>query len=429
MVAALLLSAVLGYATYLNELSQFDERIADQSQLGLELLKLETRHFLETNEADKSNLPVQQVLDNLAASVPHTSLGRFSILLFHNDQRQEIARYIAPDMPKAQQLLQALMKQGLRYSSHGIEFADSLDVLDTPDIPVAAAVLDKQGKTIAYVNGVFVLSDAAVTEMRLKTLRAVLLTIVVILITIALVYPFIRGLTAKLSRLAVQMLDANVDTVRTLGSAIAKRDSDTDAHNYRVTVYAVKVAEALSLDAKAIRSLMKGAFLHDVGKIGIRDNILLKPGKLDEAEFSVMQQHVMHGLDIVHRAIWLEDAAEVVGNHHEKYDGTGYPQGLSGQAIPISARIFAIVDVFDALTSQRPYKIPFSLAESLAILHQSAGSHFDPELVSQFERLAPELYERFANDDESARSELIKISINYFQGDLGEILNDQNTRS
>ena len=424
--AALLLSVVLGYATYLNQLSQLEAGIADRSQLGLELIKLETRRLLAANVGSPEAPPVQQALEHLATNLPHAAMGQFAVLLVQDAQRRELARFLAPDIQQSSALAEKLLQQGLRYPAKDFEFGNALNLADTPDIPVAAVVFDTQGKTIAYVNGVYVLSDEAVADMHLKTLRAVLLTVALILITIALVYPFIKGLVSRLSRLTLQILDANIDTIKTLGSAIAKRDSDTDAHNYRVTVYAVRMAESLGLEAKTIRKLIKGAFLHDVGKIGIRDNILHKPGRLDEAEFSVMQQHVMHGLDIVHRAIWLEDAAEVVGNHHEKFDGSGYPHGLGGDAIPVSARIFAIVDVFDALTSQRPYKQAFPLTDSLAILQEGAGSHFDPELVSRFEEMAAELHASFAHQDEAARTELAKITVQYFQGDLGEILSDQD---
>jgi HD-GYP domain-containing protein (c-di-GMP phosphodiesterase class II) len=425
--AALFLSFVLGYATYLNELSQVQTGIANRSQLGLELIKLETQRLLEAKVGNPEAPPVQQAVEFLAANLPQSAKGQFAVLLIQDAQRRELARFLAPDIKQSPVLAEKLLQQGLRYPAKDFEFGDAFKLTDTPDIPVAAVVSDTQGKAIAYVNGVYVLSDEAVADMHRKTLRAVLLTIALILITIALVYPFIKGLVSRLSRLTLQILDANIDTLKTLGSAIAKRDSDTDAHNYRVTVYAVRMAESLGLEHKTIRKLIKGAFLHDVGKIGIRDNILHKPGRLDEVEFSVMQQHVMHGLDIVHRAIWLEDAVEVVGNHHEKFDGSGYPQGLSGEAIPVSARIFAIVDVFDALTSQRPYKQPFSLADSLAILHEGAGSHFDPELVSRFETMAADLYTCFAHQDDAAHTELAKITLQYFQGDLGEMLSDQET--
>ncbi|MGY6276532.1 HD-GYP domain-containing protein [Methylomonas sp. MgM2] len=423
-VTSILLSSTIGYLTYLNQNRQLGDRIAERAQLALEILKLETKRLLEADIGSINELPVQQALDNLIKEIPQSKNGRYAFIIIHDSNRRELARYVAPDIAFAPQLAQALLERGLKFPSAGAEFGAFLHISGTPDLPIAMVVTDKQSKPIAYANGVYVLSSKAQSDLYWSVFRAVAVAIGIVLITTILIYPVIRGLTTKLTNLAMHLLDANVDTIKTLGSAIAKRDSDTDAHNYRVTVYAVHMAEALGLDAKTIRTLIKGAFLHDVGKIGIRDYILHKPGRLNDDEFSIMQRHVEHGLDILQKAIWLEDAAEVVGNHHEKYDGSGYPGGLRGDAIPLTARIFAIVDVFDALTSERPYKKPFPLIDTLGILRRAAGSHFDPELIGQFERLAPSLYERFATRDQEARKELELIIRRYYQGDLGEIMVD-----
>ena len=136
----------------------------------------------------------------------------------------------------------------------------------------------------------------------------------------------------------------------------------------------------------------KRQFLHDVGKIGIPDNILLKPGKLTADEFDVMKTHPLLGIAIVADNPWLAGAALTIRNHHEHIDGTGYPDGLRGDAIPRAARIFAVVDVFDALTSERPYKKPMALAEALTIIARDSGRHFDPEVVAIFKEIAPVLY-------------------------------------
>jgi response regulator RpfG family c-di-GMP phosphodiesterase len=145
--------------------------------------------------------------------------------------------------------------------------------------------------------------------------------------------------------------------------------------------------------------------------------VLLKPGRLDEQEFEIMKTHVTHGLDIIARSAWLRDAGEVIGEHHEKFAGQGYHRGLQGRAIPLTARIFAIADVFDALSSERPYKQPMPVAECIAILQQGAGPHFDPELVARFAAMAVDLHARFANDYEAARKELAGIVERYFRAD------------
>ena len=143
--------------------------------------------------------------------------------------------------------------------------------------------------------------------------------------------------------------------------------------------------------------MIAGAFLHDAGKIGISDTILLKPGPLTKEEFSVMRTHVLLGVDIISRAHWLQSARDVVEFHHEKFDGSGYMKGLKGEAIPLNARIFAIVDVFDALTSTRPYKKPLLFDETMSMLRRDRGSHFDPRLLDAFDAIAPRLYSAIGN--------------------------------
>ncbi|MFA6444369.1 MAG: HD-GYP domain-containing protein, partial [Sterolibacterium sp.] len=202
------------------------------------------------------------------------------------------------------------------------------------------------------------------------------------------------------------------------GGAIAKRDSDTNIHNYRVSIYAVRLAEAVDLSKDKILNLIAGAFLHDVGKIGISDNILLKPAKLSEEEFSVMKTHVTLGVDILTKSNWLQSARDVVEFHHEKFNGNGYMRGLKGEEIPINARIFAIVDVFDALTSKRPYKEPMPFDEAMAILRRDSGSHFDPRLILAFEGIVEPLYRQIsAAPDEAVEKKLQALIERYFFAD------------
>jgi HD-GYP domain-containing protein (c-di-GMP phosphodiesterase class II) len=422
--AAVFLAGILGATAFLNERRQLSERVAERSRLAVELFKAEVRRLVERGVGSASDLPVREALENLARVLPPSEMGGFAFVTIHDPARQELARLMNPDHPEAARIAAALEKRGLRFPEKGVEFGNMLGVADTPDVPVALPIANPRGETIGFVNGVFVLSPAAAAELGRAAPQAAAFAVVLVFVTVLLIYPVIRRLIARLGELTVRLLDANIDTIKALGSAVAKRDSDTDAHNYRVTIYSVRMAEALGLEARAIRSLIKGAFLHDVGKIGIRDPILLKPGRLDKDEFAIMQGHVQHGLDIVGRATWLADAGVVVGYHHEKYDGSGYPAQLRGNDIPIAARIFAVADVFDALTSERPYKKPFTLEESLKIVQESAGSHFDPEVVAVFGKLAPALYASFANREDEPRRELAEIATRYFQGDLGEILDE-----
>jgi len=204
--------------------------------------------------------------------------------------------------------------------------------------------------------------------------------------------------------------------MRSLGNAIAKRDSDTDIHNYRVTYYAIALAEAMALPEREIAHLVVGAFLHDVGKIGIPDNILLKPGKLSDDEFKVMKTHVLLGIDIVDGDPWLQCAVPTIRSHHERFDGSGYPDGLTGKDIPIVARVFAVVDVFDALTSERPYKPALPFEDAMVMIDEGSGRHFDPEVVELFHSIAPRLFQTAASAEESLLKELLGKSLaRYFQ--------------
>jgi putative nucleotidyltransferase with HDIG domain len=220
---------------------------------------------------------------------------------------------------------------------------------------------------------------------------------------------------AELEKLAEELSQANIRMLEVLGNAIAKRDSDTHAHNYRVTVYAIRLAEKAGLDEEDIKSLVKGSFLHDVGKIAIRDTILLKPGKLTEEEFAVMKTHVLHGADIIRGYGWLDEALDVITGHHEKFDGSGYMEGLKGEEIPVNARLFAIADVFDALTSKRPYKDALPIDKAIEIMNKGRGSHFDPRLYDHFICIAHDLYDLLNNTDEKQLNvELGRMMAAYF---------------
>ena len=176
-----------------------------------------------------------------------------------------------------------------------------------------------------------------------------------------------------------------------------------------------------------MQGLIKGAFLHDIDKIGTLDNILLKSGKLTDNEFVEMKNHVSHGVDIIKNSSWLQDAEDVVLHHHEKYNGDGYStkndQILAGKDIPLVARIFAIADVFDALTSHRPYKEPFDFDATMEEMEKNVGTHFDPELFITFKTIAKPLYEKLANrEDELPVNILTEIVQEYFPDDLEQYL-------
>jgi putative nucleotidyltransferase with HDIG domain len=176
-------------------------------------------------------------------------------------------------------------------------------------------------------------------------------------------------------------------TVRALVAALDAREHDTGRHSERVCAYAVRIGREMGLAPTALRSLALGALLHDIGKIGVPDAILLKPGKLSEEEWSCMREHPEQGARILNSTPFLREAVQVVRFHHERVDGAGYPCGLSGDRIPLAARIFAVADVYDALTSRRPYRQPLSHSEALYHIKRGAGTQFDPQVVASFARI------------------------------------------
>ena len=283
-----------------------------------------------------------------------------------------------------------------------------------PHIQLTYSLTNSNNKQVAVIKGLFVISSKVRNEVTMRIVRSAFEAIGIVVLTTLILYPIIITLIGQLSRLADNLLVSNIETLQVLGSAIAKRDSDTDIHNYRVTIYSVSLAEAVGLQHSLIRGLIKGAFLHDAGKIGISDEILLKPGKLTKKEFKMMEQHVIHGIDIMEGSDWLKDAIHVVGFHHEKFNGEGYPYGLKGETIPVTARIFTIADVFDALTSIRPYKEAMSFEEAMAVLEEGRGTQFDPTLLDTFTPIAKSLYENVTGcSDETLRERLEHITRKY----------------
>ncbi|MDS4016065.1 MAG: HD-GYP domain-containing protein [Candidatus Accumulibacter sp.] len=250
------------------------------------------------------------------------------------------------------------------------------------------------GHLLGYLEGLSLLTSADLANRRGQAVDAALIGSLAVLLSAALLYPLTLSLLKRTHRLSQELLESHVSLVRSLGNAIAKRDAETDAHNFRVTCYTVAFAETLELPDSSIADLVIGAFLHDLGKIGIPDHILRKPGKLTPDEFRLMQSHTTIGTEIIADRPIFGAAAAIIRHHHERFDGTGYPDGLGGETIPLSARIFALIDVFDALTSSRPYKPALSLGETMAIMEKEAGSHFDPALYQSFKPLASTLFQR-----------------------------------
>ena len=186
-------------------------------------------------------------------------------------------------------------------------------------------------------------------------------------------------------RSTMQDLDRSYDiTLEAMGDALDLRDEETVGHSKRVTAYTIALAQAMGIEAEELRTIARGAFLHDIGKIATPDSILLKPGRLSEAEMTIMKLHCQRGYEMVRKIPFLRDAADIVYAHQERFDGTGYPRGLRGEEIPLGARIFAIADSLDAMTSDRPYRKGTTFAKATQEIVQCAGTQFDPQIVKVF---------------------------------------------
>lgn len=200
-------------------------------------------------------------------------------------------------------------------------------------------------------------------------------------------------LEEKVAERTRELERTRLDIVRSLGKAGEFRDNETGMHVIRMSKSCQLLARAIGMDEATAEMILHASPMHDVGKIGIPDHILLKPGKLEPEEFEIMKTHATIGAEIIidRPSDLLQMARRIALTHHEKWDGSGYPNGLKGEEIPIEGRIAAVCDVFDALTSERPYKKAWPVEKAVALLTESAGTHFDPALVDAFLGILPDV--------------------------------------
>lgn len=212
------------------------------------------------------------------------------------------------------------------------------------------------------------------------------------------------------------------DTLEALGAALDLRDTETAGHSRRVSLYCLEIARAMGCTNEQLKTIARGAYLHDIGKIGIPDSVLLKQGKLTAEEMSVMQTHVRIGYELLCRIPFLSSASEIVLAHQERYDGRGYPQGLMGEEIPLGARIFAIADTLDAMTSDRPYRqaLPFETAREEVI--RESGKQFDPDIVRVFLSLPEKTWENIRRQVGRARGNVTSTPPNENSSSTKEML-------
>jgi putative two-component system response regulator len=188
----------------------------------------------------------------------------------------------------------------------------------------------------------------------------------------------------KLRKVHTELLDAYEETIAGWSRAMDLRDRETEGHSQRVTDLTLKMAKMFGMSDEELVHVRRGALLHDMGKLGIPDSVLQKQDKLNEKELEVMRKHPQFAYDLLNPIEYLRGALDIPFCHHEKWDGTGYPGGLKGEEIPVAARLFAVVDVWDALTSDRPYRSAWKKADALNHIREQAGKHFDPQVVELF---------------------------------------------
>jgi putative two-component system response regulator len=193
-------------------------------------------------------------------------------------------------------------------------------------------------------------------------------------------------LSGEVRKATREIKERERETVLRLSKAAEYRDPETGAHILRMAYYSMLIARELGLSEDDQQLLLEAAPMHDIGKVGIADAILLKPGRLTPEEFEVMKQHAMFGYELLSGSSskLLQAGAEIARGHHEKYDGSGYPFGIKGDEIPVFSRIVAVADVFDALTSERPYKKAWEVEAAVDFLNAGAGTHFDPACITAF---------------------------------------------
>ncbi|MGE5471009.1 MAG: HD-GYP domain-containing protein [Bacteroidota bacterium] len=332
--------------------------------------------------------------------------GLFDIAEIYDRRGQKLAEAMTADGEEIESLLPrhgAPNESIAAYES--LRLADGRWVMRI-FVPLQGA--DGRDKLTGFFEGVRIVPEWQRDQMFANALTSALMVGLAALLCGVVIYPVVVRLSAENEKKAREVLDSHISMMEALGRAIAKRDSDTGAHNYRVAWISARIAEKMGIGDAAMQSLIAGSFLHDVGKIGIPDAILLKPGKLDEQEFEQMRTHVALGEEIVCGIGWLDGASAVVAGHHEKWNGAGYPRQLKGEAIPLAARIFAVADVFDALCSRRPYKEPLPFDEAMRILERDTGSHFDPAVMACFRPVAREIYLTLADCSEEQTRNLLE---------------------
>lgn len=296
----------------------------------------------------------------------------------------EKALSIANSRPKPDMILLDIMMEGM----DGYEVCRQLKADPaTSDIPVIFVTAkgeeadEQYGFELGAVDYITKPVSPSIVQARVRTHLAL--------------YDQNRELMLKVGQRTEELNTTRMEIIRRLGRAAEYKDNETGLHVIRIGHFSRLLAQAYGGNDGWVEMLLNAAPMHDVGKIGIPDNILLKPGKLNAEEWEIMKKHTVFGAEIIgdHPSPLLQMSYRIALTHHEKWDGSGYPKGLAGEEIPLEGRIVAVADVFDALTTVRPYKRAWSVADAVKLINDTSGSHFDPALVELFNEALPGILE------------------------------------
>lgn len=374
--------AVLGVAR------EITERKRAEAHIDLQVQRLGALHTIDT--AITSSLDLQLTLDVLLAHVT-SALGVDAACVLLLSPHSPVLEYAAGTGFRTDAIRRSSVRLGEGYAGRAALERKMVSLRDVSELRgpfLPFALLEKEAVTTYYgvpllakgqVKGVLEIFNRSRLEPDpdwLQFLEAVA--------TDAAIAIDNATLFADLQRLNTELVLAYDATLEGWGRALELRDEETEGHTKRVTKMTVRLARAMKLPEADLIQIRRGSFLHDIGKIGIPDRVLLKPDPLTEEEWAVMRMHPVYAFRLLQPIRFLRPALDIPYCHHERWDGQGYPRGLDGDHIPLAARIFAVVDVWDALRSSRPYHPTWSVERAREYLRDGAGSHFDPNVVDAF---------------------------------------------
>ena len=279
-ITTVLIAIIIAALTYVTLEVKLTRQVTDFARKGLEVVAAEVREVMRSRSLEAVDA-LRAVAGESRASTVY-SAGRFVQVQFFDASLQPVVEWQLPGQEEAGRYQAVLAAESMQRLAAGTSLETMTRIDGHPVILCIMPIAGEEGVVLAYARGIFAVSPETAAEISRAIARNILLVFAIVFAVAAILYPVILQLMRRLADYSTSLLDANLETLAVLGSAIAKRDSDTDAHNYRVSLYSARIGEVIGLPAAEMRALVKGAFLHDVGKIGIPDNILLKPGRLDE---------------------------------------------------------------------------------------------------------------------------------------------------